>query len=140
MGAPGTWTFTNELRTKILDGTLQSGDTYKCALFQSTSNIGAGSTTYATLTNEVANGNGYTTGGTAVTCSLSGTVSVIVAFSTPTFSASGGNIVFRFAVVYEVGGRIYGYGLADGTPADYTIFSGNSLSFDITTLGLAVVA
>lgn len=140
MGAPGTWTFTDELRTKILDGTLQSGDTYKCALFLSTSNIGASSTTYAALTNEVAAANGYSTGGNAVTCTLSGTTSVKVAFSTPTFSATGGNIVFRFAVVYEVGGHIYGYGLADGTPADYTIFSGNSLALDITTSGLAVVA
>jgi len=65
--AAGAWTFTNGGRTKLLDGTFDiDSDTYKCALFLSTSNIGAASTTYAGVTNEHANANGYTTGGIGV--------------------------------------------------------------------------
>ena len=62
--AAGSWTFTNGGRTRLLNGTFDiDTDTFKIALFQSTSNIGAASTTYAGLTNEVASANGYTTGG-----------------------------------------------------------------------------
>ena len=64
--AAGAWTFTDGGRTRLLNGTFDiDTDSYKCALFLSTSNIGAASTTYAGVTNEHANGNGYTTGGIA---------------------------------------------------------------------------
>ncbi len=44
--AAGAWTFTNEGRTKLLDGTFDiDTDVWKMALFLSTSNIGAASTT-----------------------------------------------------------------------------------------------
>ena len=56
--AAGAWVFTNNALTRILDGGFDfHGDTFKVALFQSTSNIGVASTTYAGLTNQVANGN-----------------------------------------------------------------------------------
>ena len=57
--AAGTWTFPNSARTDLLNGTFDlDTDSFKCALFLSTSNIGTGSTTYAGLTNEHANANG----------------------------------------------------------------------------------
>ena len=69
--AAGNRTFTNGARTSLLNGTFDlDSDSFKIALFTSSSNIGAASTTYAGVTNEVANGNGYTTGGAAVTGSL----------------------------------------------------------------------
>jgi hypothetical protein len=78
--AAGTWTFTNGGRTRLLNGTFDiDTDSYKTALFLSTSNIGSGSTTYAGLTNEHANANGYTTGGIATTLTLSGTTTVATA-------------------------------------------------------------
>jgi hypothetical protein len=71
--AAGAWTFPNSARTDLLNGTFDiDSDTWKMALFLSTSNIGSGSTTYAGLTNEHANANGYTTGGIAVTLTLRG--------------------------------------------------------------------
>src|SRR3954471_12390544 len=123
----GSWTFTSEGRTKLLDGTFDiDSDTWKCALFLSTSNIGTGSTTYAGLTNEHANNNGYTTGGIAITLTLAGTTTVTVDISVdPVWTASGGSIVARFAVIYEVGGRVLCYALLDSTPADVTATSGN---------------
>lgn len=130
--AAGTWTFTNGGRTKLLDGTFDiDTDTYKCALFLSTSNIAAGSTTYAALTNEHANANGYTTGGISVSFTLAGTTSVTASFATnPVWTASGGSIVARFAVIYEVSGNVLAYCLLDSTPGDVTATSGNTLTVD----------
>jgi hypothetical protein len=128
--AAGNWTMTNGGRTKLLDGTFDiDSDSWKMALLLSTSNIGAASTTYAGLTNEVANANGYTTGGTALALTLSGTTTVTVAMTTaPVWTASGGSITARYAVIYEVGGNVLCYALLDSTPADVTATDGNPLT------------
>ena len=126
----GTWTFTNGGRTKLLDGTFDiDSDSWKMALFLSTSNIGASSTTYAGLTNEHANANGYTTGGQAISLTLSGTTTVTVDIATdPVWTASGGSITARYAVIYEVGGNVLCYCLLDSAPADVTATDGNTLT------------
>ncbi len=135
--AAGAWTFTNSGRTSLLDGTFDiDSDTWKMALFLSTSNIGAASTTYAGLTNEHANGNGYMTGGTSVTLSLSGTTTVTVDSTDATWTASGGPITARFAVIYEVSGRVLCYCLLDSTPADVTATDGNTLTVQINASGV----
>jgi hypothetical protein len=129
--AAGPWTLTNTAREKIAKGQFDfDSDTWKMALFQSTSNLGAASTTYAGVTNEVANGNGYTTGGIAVTFTLTGTTSVKVDVDTdPVWTASGGgSITARFAAIYEVGGDVLAYCLLDSTPADVTATDGNTLT------------
>ena len=140
--AAGSWTLTTEGRTKLLDGTFDiDSDTWKCALFLSTSNIGAASTTYAGVTNEHSNANGYTTGGVSVTLTLSGTTTVTVSVSAnPSWTASGGSIVARFAVIYEVGGRVLAYCLLDSTPADVTATSGQNLTIGITASGIFTLA
>lgn len=130
--AAGTWTLVNSARQNLLNGTFDlDTDSFKVAIVTSSSNIGASSTTWAGVTNEVANGNGYTTGGIAVTLTLSGTTSVTASFaSNPVWTASGGSIVGRTAVLYEVGGNVLGYVLLDSTPADVTVTSGNTLTID----------
>jgi hypothetical protein len=139
--AAGNWTFTNEGRTWLSTGEWLDADSYKIALFLSTSNIGAASTTYAGLTNEHANANGYTTGGNAVTLSRSGTTTVTFDATDPAvWTASGGSIVARFAVLYEVGGRVLAYCLLDSTPADVTATSGNTLTITINASGLFTLA
>lgn len=141
--AAGAWTFTDAGRTELLNNTgfdIDSGS-YKCALFLSTSNIGSGSTTYAGLTNEVANANGYTTGGIAVTLTLSGTTSVKVAWSAdPVWTASGGSITARFGVIYEVSGNVLCYCLLDSAPADVTATSGNTLTITPNASGIFTLA
>jgi hypothetical protein len=135
----GVWTFTNSTRTNLLNGTFDlDSDNYKCALVTSSSNIGATSTTWAAVTNEVANGNGYTTGGVTVSpLTLSGTTTVSVKFGTnPAWTASSAGITARFAVVYEVGGNVLCYCLLDNTPANVVVTSGNSLTIDGTTAAL----
>lgn len=140
--AAGAWTFPNSARTDLLNGTFDiDTDSWKCALFLSTSNIGSGSTTYAGLTNEHANANGYTTGGIAITLTLSGTTTVTVDISTdPVWTASGGSIVARFAVIYEVAGRVLCYCLLDSTPADVTVTTGNTLTVAANASGVLTLA
>lgn len=140
--AAGNWQFTNGTRTSLLNGTFDlDTDSLKIALFLSTSNIGASSTTYAGLTNEVANGNGYTTGGNAVTGSLSGTTTVTFDTTDPAvWTASGAGFSARFAVLYEVSGNVIAYCLLDSTPADVTVTAGNTLTLTINASGVFTLA
>lgn len=140
--AAGSWTFTSAGRTSLLNGTFDiDSDTWKMALFLDSSNIGAGSTTYAGLTNEVANGSGYTTGGIAITLTLSGTTTVTVDISSdPVWTASGGPITARFAVIYEVSGNVLCYCLLDSTPADVTATDGNTLTVAAHSSGVFTLA
>lgn len=141
-GAAGAWTFTNNTRTYLLNGTFDiDTDSFKNALLLSTSNIGAASTTYAGLTNEHANANGYTTGGIAVALTLAGTTTVTVDVTTdPVWTASGGSIVARFSVIYEVAGNVLCYCLLDSTPADVTATTGNTLTVATHASGVFTLA
>lgn len=140
--AAGAWTFTNAARTNLLNGTHDlDTDTHKIALFLSTSNIGAASTTFAGVTNEHAGASGYTAGGIAVTLTLAGTTTVTVDVSVdPVWTASGGSITARFGVLYEVGGAVIAYHLLDSTPADVTATTGNTLTDAMNASGVFTVA
>ncbi len=129
MAAPGAWTLVNGARADILNGTFVVGSGYKVALVTSTSNISASSTTWAGVTNEVANANGYASTGVAVTLSQTGTTSVAVYFSSnPSWTASGGSIVARWAVLYKTGSNVVAFSLLDSAPADVTVAAGNSIT------------
>ena len=127
--AAGPWIFTNGGRTSLLDGTFDiDSDTYKMALFLSTSDLGAASTTYP-ATNEHANANGYLTGGIAIALTLAGTTTVTVDITTdPVWTAAGGSIVAKFACIYEVAGNILCYCLLEAGGADVTVTTGNTLT------------
>ncbi len=142
LGAAGAWVFPNGARTKLLDGTFDiDSDTFKEALFLSTSNLGLTSTTYAGVTNEVANANGYTTGGIGVTLTLSGTTTVTVDVATdPVWTASGGSITARFCAIYEVSGNVLCYCLQDSTPADVTATDGNTYTEQTNASGVFTLA
>lgn len=141
--AAGVWTFTNAARADLLNGTYDlDTDTFLMALFLSTSNIGAASTTYALLTNEHANANGYTTGGISLgQLVLSGTTIVTVDETTnPQWTASGGPITARYAGIYESGGRVLCYCLLDTTPADVTATDGNTFTVNFNASGIFTLA
>jgi hypothetical protein len=141
--AAGAWTFPDGARTRLLNGTFDlDTDTFKIALFLSTSNIGAASTTYAGVTNEHANANGYTTGGISYgTLVLSGTTTVTVDDTLDAvWTAAGGSIVARFAVIYESAGDVLCYCLLDSTPADVTATSGNTLTVALHASGIFTLA
>ena len=140
--AAGAWTFPDNSRIKLINGQFDvDTDSYKCALFLSTSNIGAASTTFAGVTNEHAAANGYTAGGIAVDLTLAGTTTVTCDVATdPVWTASGGSITARFAVIYEVGGDVLCYCLLDSTPADVTATDGNTLTCAMNVSGVFTLA
>jgi hypothetical protein len=139
--AAGNWELTNATITNIVNGTFAIGsDTFKVALFQSTSNLGAGSTSYSGVSNEVANGNGYTTGGVAVTLTLSGTTTVKVDFQTdPEWTGSGSGFSARWAALYEVSGNVLAYCLLDSSPADVTVAAGQKLTVAANANGVMTI-
>jgi hypothetical protein len=137
--AAGPWVIYNEFKEnlgkKLID---LDADTFKCALFLSTSNAGSAalaSAVLATLTNQHANANGYTTGGVTVngTWVRSGATCTFDV-DDASWTAAGGSIVARFAVIYDdTPGTKYlvAYCLLDSAPADVTVTDGNSLTVQI---------
>jgi len=143
MAAAGAWTFTNASRTSLLDGTFDlDSDTWKMALFLSTSDLGAASTTFAGVTNEVGTTNtGYSAGGESITLALTGTTTVKVDIDTdPVWTAGSAGLTARFACIYEVGGNVLCYCLLDETPADVSVASGNTLTVATHTDGVFSLA
>jgi len=123
-------------------------DTIKIALFLSTSNAGdvdLVTAEYATLTNQHANANGYLTGGKTVAGTWSetaGTLTFDVA-DPAAWTASGGNIVFRYVVLYSdtaINKDLIAYCLADTTPADITVTPPNTLNITINVSGVFTMA
>ena len=120
--------------------------TFNLALYLSTSNANtlSGSAIKADLTNEVANANGYVTGGVALTG-----VTYTNSAGTETFTsgnaswtAAGGAITGRFAVIYKVGtfgglvNPIICVSLLDTTPADISVADGQQLQVTINASGI----
>lgn len=128
MAGATAWAATNGTRDRILTADVE-GMTLKMALFTSSSNLSATSTTFAGVTNEVAAANGYTAGGISVTMTATGTTTVAVTLvSNPVWTASGGSITARFAAIYEVSGNVLCFCTLDSTPADVVTGSGNTLT------------
>lgn len=91
----------NSFKQEILSGVHTNAHTYKIALFTSAATLGATTTTYA-ATNEVANGNGYTTGGatlTGFTTSLDSGTAILDFTTDPTWAAS--SFTARGALIYN---------------------------------------
>jgi hypothetical protein len=126
----GAWTLVNASRADIIAGTFATAATFKVALFTSTAAFTTASTVYST-TNELTTANGYTAGGVSVTLTETGTTSVAVYFVTnPTWTASGGSLVARYALLYAATTpfHIVAFCLLDNTPADVTVTTGNTLT------------
>ena len=95
--------------------------------------------------NEIANGNGYTTGGATIANDAASTATNGFKYDSddPSWTASGGNIpAWRYAVMYVSGSLwgktnpLIGYFLGDTTPADVPATSdGNSLTITVPTAG-----
>lgn len=147
-GAASAWTFYNNFHLWISDSTfnLTSGtQAFNMALFLSTSNFATVSNSlYGDLTFEHANANGYTTGGVLLG-SQTWTVATATAKFTsaaPTWTAAGGSIVARAAVIYLNATSnthikpLLCYCLLDATPADVTVTTGNTLTVTPNASGI----
>jgi hypothetical protein len=146
--AAGKWKVYDQAKVYLANGTHDLDDTtnWKMALFLSTSNantLSVGTAVYGDLTNEVANANGYLTGGVAVASETwtqsSGTATFDLADGV--WTASGGSITARFAVIYRnatvnsIVKPLLCVCLLDTTPADVTATTGNTLTIQINASG-----
>ena len=146
--AAGKWKLYESAKEYLADGTFDLDDTtnWKMALFLSTSNadtLSAGDI-FSELTNEHANGNGYTTGGeaiTGVTWAQSGGTATFDCDNV-VWTAATGDIVARFAVIYKdatvntIVKPILCVSLLDTTPANVTATDGNTLTVAINASGV----
>jgi len=147
--AAGKWKLYDLAKKYLADGTfdLDAASSWKMALFTSSSNantLGSGVDVYGDLTNEVANANGYTTGGVAMTnptwSNSSGTITFDI--DDAAWTASGGSIVARFAVIYwnatvnTIVKPLLCVSLLDTPPADVTVTTGNILTVQINSSGV----
>jgi hypothetical protein len=150
MAAPGALVFFNAFKKYIADGTIDL-DTDTIAVTLHTSTFTPNAATMAAgadLTNEVANGNGYTTGGQNLankTVTQSGGTMTFDA-DDHTWTASGGSITARYEVFKKIGtansvvNPLIGYRLLDSAPADVVIASGNSIVLVENAAGIFTLA
>jgi hypothetical protein len=146
MAAASAWALHDKFKEYLGDGTIDmDGDSFKMILLLDTSNIATTSVNgYAAVTNEVANGLGYTTGGEAVAtptwAESSGTITFDCADQV--WTASGGSIVARFAAIYDdtvaapVADPVMCHSLLDSAPADVTATDTNTLTIAINATGV----
>jgi hypothetical protein len=117
------------------------------ALFLSTSNcdtLSVGTGVYGDLTNEHANANGYTTGGIALTGETWTHSGGTATFDCDNvvWTASGGSIVARFAVIYvnatvnSIVKPLICVSLLDTAPANVTATDTNTLTIAINASGV----
>ncbi len=140
--AAGTFTLYSKNKDDIRINDL-TGATVKLALVSSSYTPNTDSSTGHSLWsdasgNEIANGNGYTTGGVSLSSLAATAISGGFKFSSgnPSWTASGGNIpAHRYYVMYVSGtlwgmtNPLIGYFLGDNTPADIAATtSGNTLT------------
>lgn len=140
--AAGAWTFVDGARANMINGTFDiDSDTFKMALFSSTSNLSTSSTTFAGVSGEHAAANGYSAGGKPITLTVTGTTTVTVDIDTdPVWTANGGPITARYACIYEVGGNVLCFCLLDSTSADITATDGNTLTVAADASGVFTLA
>lgn len=143
------WVVHNQFKGQLgTDAVDLDGDTFKGILCTSASNIAAASTPNYDIgmTGEVADGSGYTTGGVTLTGvaweESGGTVTFDCADMV--WTASGGDIVARFAGIYDstpaIGKPIVAHSLLDDTPANVTATDGNTFTIGINAAGVFTLA
>lgn len=138
-------TFYNSFRKYLGDGTVDlDTHTFKVLLTSSTYTPSATThTVKADVTNELSTANGYTAGGATlgtVTWSQSGGTVTFDAADTA-WTASGGSITARYAVIYDdtptsPADPLVAYILLDTTPADVTATDGNTLTLQWNASGI----
>lgn len=139
----GKWKLYDTAKLNIGSGVTDlDTNTFKIALFTSSSNANTlTNSTLSQLTNQVANANGYTTGGntlSSVTWTQSSGTATFDAADT-TWTASGGSITARFAVIYDdtsASDSLVCVCLLDTAPADVTATSGNTLTIQFNASGI----
>ena len=146
--AAGKWKLYESAKLGIANGEIDlDTHSFKIALFSSASNCDtlSGTTTLASLTNQLATANGYTQNTKAVTITTANTSGTITVDETtnPSWTASGGSITARFAVIYDdthASDQALCVCLLDTTPADVTATDGNTFTITMNASGLFTIS
>lgn len=145
--AAGSWKIYNKAKEYIGDGTIDlDGDTFKVALARATYTPALTHTALSSVT-QTPSGNGYTTGGATLGSVTWTETNGLLTFDSadPSWTASGGSIVARYAVLYDdttssPADALVAYCLLDTAPADVTITDGNTLTLQISANGYFTVS
>lgn len=131
--AAAAWAFYNKFKEYLADGTLDlDNDIFRMSLHKSTSNASTATlSTYAQLTNEVTNGNGYVTTGktlSATTWAAGASASEMRFDGTAAiWTASGGDIAsVMYAVIYESAGKLMSWSKLSSSI--FSVTDGNTLT------------
>lgn len=137
--AATAWAFYTKAKKKIGNATINLGsNNFLIGLFTSASNASTASlSTYASVSNEVSNGNGYTTGGQALGSRVWTTSGTAVKFDAadPVWTATGGSIAnIKFAVIKNSAGQAVCWSKL--TTAQFTLTTNNTLTIQFATAGI----
>lgn len=148
--AAGKWKMYESAKLAWANGGIDfDSDSFKINLYLSTSN--ADTLTAATIsqltdiTNQVATNYGYTQNTKAVTITTANSSGTITIDETtnPVWTASGGDITARFAVIYDdthADDIPVFVCLLDTTPADVTATDGNTFTITMNASGIVTIS
>ena len=145
--AAGKWKVYESAKLAILNKEIDfDTDSFKINLYLSTSNAdtlaaATVTTNLTSITNQVATNFGYTQNTKAVTLTVANVTGTVTIDETtnPVWTASGGSIVARFAVIYDDTHATdcpICVCLLDTTPADVTATTGNTLTITMNASGI----
>ncbi len=151
MAAPSAITFYSQAKGRLADGTFDlDANTFKAMLLTSSYTPSAENDDIKAdiVANEVASGNGYTTGGATlgtVTWTRS-TVTMKFDAADTAWTGSSAGFVARYLVIYASGtlnslvDPLLGYMTLDSTPADVSFAAGNTVTVVWATAGIFTLA
>lgn len=139
------WSVVNAFKERLGNAEINlDTDAFVVRLYSSSSNIADTSDDATAVTNELSTANGYTNGGYTVTPGWTrSTGTCTFDISDPTWTASGGSIVARFAAIVDTTptpDRVVAWCTLDNTPADVTTTTGNTLTIQISASGVFTLA
>lgn len=144
--AAGKWKWYESAKLAWANGEIDfNSHSFKINLYLSTSNANtltaATITQLSDITNQVATANGYTQNTKAVTITTANSSGTITFDETtnPVWTASGGSITARFAVVYDdthASDMPICVCLLNTTPADETATDGNTFTINMNASGM----
>lgn len=143
--AATAWAIYNKAKNKIAEGTIPlNAAVWKCQLHTSASNASVSTfSLVSSINNEVANGNGYLTGGKQLSAPTwtTGASAGVYRFDTsdPVWTASGGTIPnIKFAVIRTSTSATGGHVLCWSklTTAQFTLAQDNTLTIQMNASGI----
>lgn len=147
MGAAAAWSLYNGFSEYMGDGTFDvDDDLFTVVLLSSSYTPSASHDTYSDISAaELSTANGYTVGGFNITQTwVRSTATTTFDSNNPSWTASGGSITARYAVLVHIaagsgvpqtGDKILMYSLLDSDPADVTANDGADFVINISTSG-----